>query len=252
MTFVAVAIGGSALIGAGASIIGGNKAANAQVQASNQATALQQQQLAESQREYDQNRADLGPYRDAGYTALGQIGAGTAAGGEFNSPFTMADYQADPGYQFRLDQGNRGVEASAAARGGVLSGGTLKALARYNQGEASQEYGNAFNRYQTDLTGRYNRLAGVAGIGQTATNSTIQASENNTATQQAGTNNIANNITAAGNARASQYVNGANAIGSAANTLGGLAAYGGFAPATKFNGTMSNSDYGIAGSDGIY
>jgi hypothetical protein len=248
VSFVAVAIGGSALIGAGASIIGGNKAANAQNNAAAQSTAIEQAQLDEAKREYEQNRTDLAPYRAAGTVALGQIGAGTAAGGEFNSPFNGQNLTNDPGYQFRLDQGNRGIEASAAARGGVLGGGTLKALSAYNSGEASQEYNNAFNRYQTDTTSRYNRLASIAGIGQTATNSTIAASEANTATQQAGANQIAGNIQAAGNANASSYVNTANAIGGAANTLGSYFALNKLGAI----GGGSSGAYGIAGSNGIY
>jgi hypothetical protein len=220
MSFVAVAIGGSALIGAGASIIGGNKAANAQTNAANQATAIQQAQLAEAQRQYDQGRTDLAPYREAGYTALGQLARGTADGGEFNRDFTMADYEADPGYQFRLDQGNRGIEASAAARGGVLSGGTLKALAKYNSGMASQEYGAAYDRFRTNTTDRYNRIANVAGVGQQAVGTGISAGQANTQTQQAGANAIADNVLSAGNARASSYVNTSNAIGNAAGQVG--------------------------------
>jgi len=72
--------------------------------------------------------------------------------------FAMSDYTADPGYQFRLDQGNRGIEASAAARGGSLSGATMKALSEFNQGQASQEYQNSVNRFNTNR----GNLQGVA------------------------------------------------------------------------------------------
>lgn len=216
----AVAIVGAAALGAGASIISGNKAANAQKDAANQATQVQLAQNAEAKRQYDQNRADLAPYRDAGYTALGQIGAGTKAGGEFNRNFTMADFRADPGYAFRTAEGMRGLEASAAARGGALSGGALKAIARYNQDAASQEYGAAYNRYNNDTTTRYNRLASIAGVGQTATNSGIAAGNDYVSQLQQGANNITSNINAAGNARASQYANTGQAIGGAINSIG--------------------------------
>lgn len=247
MSFVAVAIGGSAVIGAGASLISGSKAAKAQKQAAASANEVTLKQLAQQQTQYEQDRADLSPYRDAGYTALEQLGRGTVDGGEFNRDFTMADYKADPGYQFRLDQGNRGVEASAAARGGVLSGGTLKALARYNQDSASQEYGAAYQRYNNDTTTRFNRLAGIAGVGQTATNTGIAAGQANSAGQAAGSAQISNNLLSAGNARASQYVSAGNAIGSAATQVGNY-----FALRDLYKVPAEGGAYGVTGSNGIY
>lgn len=220
MSFIAVAIGGSAIIGAGASIIGGNKASKTQQQATDASSALQREQNAEAKRQYDQQRTDLEPYRLAGGTALGQIGRGTADGGEFNRKFTLADFVQDPGYEFRKSEGQRGVDASAAARGGVLSGGAIRANQRFGQDLASQEFGNAFSRYQSDLGGRYNRLAGVAGVGQQAVGEGNNASQNFVNNQQGGVNNISNNIQGGANARASQYVNTANAIGGAANSIG--------------------------------
>lgn len=223
---VAAIVGiGASLIGAGASIISGNSAAHAQTHAADQNAALQREQNAEARRQYDQNRADLAPYRTAGYTALGQLGAGTVNGGDFNRSFTLADFVKDPGYDFRQQQGERGVEASAAARGGILSGGALKALARYNQDYASGEYGAAYNRFNNDMTTRYNRLAGLAQTGQTATNTGIAAGNELTNQLQTGVNNISSNNNAAANARASSYVNTGNAIsgfvGNAASYFGG-------------------------------
>lgn len=88
--------------------------------------------------------------------------------------FSMSDFEADPGYQFRLEQGQRAIERSAAARGGLNSGRTMRALAGYGQGLASQEYGNAYNRFmqeqQMDFNRQdayMNRLAALAGVGQT-------------------------------------------------------------------------------------
>lgn len=221
MTFAAVAIGVSSVVGAGASIIAGNKAAKAQREATAASTRLQEAQNAEATRQFDLQRGDLAPYRAAGAVALGQIGKGTADGGEFNRPFAMSDYQADPGVQFRRDEGQRGIEAGASARGGVLSGGAMKALSRFNSDLASQEYGQAFGRYQNDLGSRYNRLAGVAGVGQQAVNSGNEASQVYVNNMQQGANNISNNIQNGANARASQYINTGNAIAGAANTIGG-------------------------------
>lgn len=240
---------GSAVIAAGASAISASSAAGAQKDAANSASQVTLAQLAQQDKQYQQDRADLAPYRETGYKALGQLAAGTVPGGEFNRDFTMADYTADPGYQFRLDQGKRGLEASAAARGGVLSGGTLKALARYNSDQASQEYGAAYDRYRASTTDRFNRLSGIAGTGQQATNAGIAAAGANSAAQAAGTQQVANNILSAGNARASQYVATGNAIGGAVGNVGN---YFALKDLYKFNPNMSAGAYGIAGSDGIY
>lgn len=135
--------------------------------------------------------------------------------GALNRRFTLADMQRDPGYDFRLSEGLKGINSSAAARGGALSGGALKALTEYGQGMASQEYGNAYNRYNADLDRRYNRLASLAGVGQTVTQNTAQMG-------QQVASNIAGNTIGAGNARASGYVGGANAIGGGLSDLASM------------------------------
>ncbi len=75
---------------------------------------------------------------------LGQAGMTEA---DLFRKFTQEDYVEDPGYQFRLEQGLKGLENTAAFKGGLLSGATQKALNEYNSGQASQEYGAAFNRF---------------------------------------------------------------------------------------------------------
>jgi len=228
MSFFAVAGTVATVVGGVTRIVGNNKAANAQKDALKQSTALEEQQIAEAKRQFDLQRGDLAPYREAGGVALGQIGRGTADGADFNRKFTMTDLTMDPGYEFRRSEGQRGVEASASARGGILSGGALRAIVRYGQGFASNEVGNAFNRYQTDLGNRYNRLAGVAGVGQQAVNSGNEASRNYVNERAAGTAAISNNVQNVGNVRASQYGGNAGAIAGAANTIGGLFGGGGF------------------------
>jgi hypothetical protein len=119
----------------------------------------------------------------------------------------MADYQADPGYAFRLGEGQKALERSAAARGGLISGGALKAATRYGQDMGSQEYQNAFNRYQTSRSNQLQPLGNLMSMGQSAASNQGQAAGNY------GTN--------AGNA----YMAAGNAIGAgqlgAANTLAG-------------------------------
>jgi hypothetical protein len=207
---VAAAVGAVAAIGG--AVISSNAAgdaADAQTNAANQANATELAQ-------YNQNREDAAPWREAGVTALGQLASGTANGGEFNRNFTMADFNQDPGYAFRQQQGQRGVENSAAARGGLLNGGTLKALDRYNQDYASGEYSNAYNRFNQDQTARFNRLSSLAGTGQTA-----NAQIANQGAQVA--SNIANNQIGAGNAQASSYIGQGNAYTGAAQSLGNFA-----------------------------
>lgn len=87
--------------------------------------------------------------------------------GSLEKDFTLADFQQDPGYEFRLAEGQKAIERSAAARGGLFSGRQLKDITRYGQDFASDEYGRAFNRFEAERAGRYNRFANLAGLGQT-------------------------------------------------------------------------------------
>lgn len=124
--------------------------------------------------------------------------------GSLMRDFSMADFEQDPGYEFRRTEGLKGVEGGAAARGGLLSGGALKAIQKYGQDLASQEYGNAFNRFTGQQTNKYNRLAGVVNTGQGATNQVANAAGNFGS-------QMGSNIIGAGNAQAAGIVGGANA-----------------------------------------
>lgn len=203
---VAAAVVGSAVVGAGVGLYGANKAADAQQGAADKAAATELQM-------FNKNVELQEPWRKAGMGALSQLSAGTAPGGQFQQDFTLADFQQDPGYQFRMDEGLRGVEASAAARGGALSGGALKDITQYGQNFATNEYGNAYNRWNADRDRRFNRLSGIAGTGQTATNAITQQGA-----QVA--QNMGNYQTQAGNARASGYVGAANAVNQGVGTIG--------------------------------
>lgn len=224
---IGAAIAGSAVIGAGTSIVMGNKAAGAARDAAADAAAVQKYQ-------YDTTRADYGPYRAVGYNALnklaglygvgtenamvggmtGQSGAGgrvvsLPGGGSYTVPGTATgtpakgaangapDYggfYASPSYQFRLDEGMKAIQRSAAARGGLNTGATMKSINNFAQGTASTEFDNYANR-----------IAALAGVGQSATGATAQAGQNYA-------NGAANAYTNAGNARASAYQNTGNAI----------------------------------------
>jgi hypothetical protein len=119
----------------------------------------------------------LEPYKAAGTTALSQIRAGIAEGGEFNREFTAEDMEKyDPGYRFRLQEAQKALERSRST-GTLQSGGALKSLSRYQQGLASEEFNNAFNRFRANRADRYGILSNLTNIGQTATNTGIAAGQ---------------------------------------------------------------------------
>jgi hypothetical protein len=139
--------------------------------------------------------------------------------GRYARDFGMADFQADPGYAFRLAEGQKALERNAAARGGLISGAALKAAGRYGQEMGSQEYTNAYNRYQTNRANQLNPLQSLAGVGQTSANTMGNAGQNfaNQANQLGMTNaaNQGNLALQRGNIAATQYGNYANVLGNA-------------------------------------
>jgi len=171
MTWVAVAVVGGSIIGGLINKSASDRASDAQSEAARRANETQ---LAM----YNQNRADTEPWRKAGGGAVGQMSMLTGPGGEFNRSFSMADYQQDPGYAFRLSEGQKALERSASARGNLLGGAGLRAIDRYGQDYASNEYQNAYNRWQQQRTQQFNQLASLAGLGQTSTGQLGQAGSN--------------------------------------------------------------------------
>ena len=160
-----------------------------------------------NQKAYDAARAGIvAPDREQFRMAGGDAGAadfGKYATAEYTPE--MFAKGMDPGYQFRLKEGMQGLERSAAARGGLLSGATLKGITRYGQDAASQEFTNAFNRYQAERTGTLNPFQSLTGMGQTTSNA-LSALGSNYANQ------AGEAYMGAGNARASGYIGQANAI----------------------------------------
>ena len=197
MTFwVAGAVVTSAVIGSQAA----KSAAGTQAQAARESGQIQ--------RDIFERQVELGrPYREAGELALNKL---IPLATQY-TPFGMQQFQQDPGYGFRMSEGMKALERSAAARGGLLSGGTLKATQRYGQDLASQEYQNAFNRYQAERQAQLNPLQSLAGVGQTTSQQLAG---------QAGQlgQNLGEAAQAAAAARASGYVGGANALTSALGT----------------------------------
>lgn len=204
---------------------GAKKAAKTQADsaqaASDSSLQAQRESLAFQQKQADQARADNEPWRVAGGNALSQLAGRTADGGDFMRNFGMSDFQADPGYQFRLAEGMKGLTNSAAARGGLLSGAALKAASAYNQNMGSQEFGNAYSRFNTNRDAQYNKLADLAGIGQRAStsnaNNSMQLGRDGAMGMMNTAQQVGNNMMGAGNARASGYMAQGNALTGALN-----------------------------------
>lgn len=137
--------------------------------------------------------------------------------GSLLKDFSASDFQTDPGYAFRLSEGQKALDRSAAARGGLFSGETLKANDQYNQNFASNEFSNAYNRFQNNRTTKYNFLSNAAGGGQIAANNLSSVGA------QYGTN-IGNTLQQgygnAANARASGYIGAGNAWNGAISGVG--------------------------------
>jgi hypothetical protein len=211
---VAAAVVGSAVIGAAGSSMAASKGAKAQRDAANQAAQLDREQY------YDQvNRQE--PFRQAGLQSttelqrqFGLAGDPASAGyGNLLRDFSSQDFQADPGYAFRMSEGLKALDRTAAARGGMISGAAQKAAARYGQDMASNEYQNAYNRYNQNRSQRYQMLTGQQTAGANATNAQNQSSQNYA-------NAAGDAYMQAGNARASGYVGSANAWNQAGSTIG--------------------------------
>jgi len=184
------AIVGSAVVGAGASIASGNKAAKAQTRAAQQAADVQE-------RMYQQTRADLAPYRDMGTTAMGRYGDLLGMRGPDSYQAALQGYTQSPFLARMVGDTVGAVDASRAARGGLFSGGTAQEIGD----RAGQLYLGDFNNYLS-------RLGGLADTGQNAAAQTGNFGANAAAGQ-------ANAYQAAGAARAQNAINTGNSINNA-------------------------------------
>jgi hypothetical protein len=175
-------------------------AADTQAAAADRAAQLQNEQ-------YKQTRQDQMPFLQAGVGALNKL----APLASNYKPFDYNTMAQDPGYAFRLSEGQKALDRSAAARGGLISGGALKAATRFGQDMGSQEYTNAFNRYQAERSAQLNPLQSLAGLGQSAATTLGSTGATSAA-------NVGNLITGGAAANAAGQVGQANAISSGLGT----------------------------------
>ena len=215
MSWVVTAVVGTSLITGYMGSKASKDAANTQANAADRATAAQQEAL-------DRQLELQKPFTTAGTTAVNQLSTMTQPGGAATKDFSYGpfDYQADPGYAFRLKEGMNAMNATAAARGGLISGNALKAGQGYGQAMGSQEYQNSFNRYLSNYANAQNTF-------QMNRNNLLDPLKFLTNIGQAGASNQAANvgsfgssqaanITGAGNAQAAGQVGAANAYSNAA------------------------------------
>jgi len=215
MSGVATAIVGSAIVGGVVASKSADKQAKAAGQASDAQVAANRETIEFQKEVFEQQREDNAPWREIGAQSLEELKAGVDSG-EFNTGDFNFKFKADPGYQFRREEGINALDASAAARGRLQSGAQARAVTRYGSELASQEYGNAFNRATTEYqlnqsnkANRFNRLATLANVGQVANQADASAranmASNVTQATQATGNALAQGAINQGNARASAY-----------------------------------------------
>jgi hypothetical protein len=224
---IPAAILGSSLLGANAA----KDAGAAQAEATKQANEL-------AYKMYNEQKALQEPYRAAGVTAqnrlmdvLGLSGNTSAADyGIANKNFTPSDLTTDPSYQFRLGEGLKALDRQAAMRGGLISGGAIKAAQEYGQQSASQEYQNAFNRYNTNRSNLLQPLGNLVTTGQNAAANTGAAAGNYSTT-------AGNNITSGAAANAAGTVGATNAL------TGGLNQYLGYTSSQDLLNSIRQSAY---------
>jgi len=179
-------------IGAGAGALASYSGAQMQADAAKQAAANQLSM-------FNTINKQFAPQRGAGYQSLNQIRSmlpgqsvtynelgqpiGTQEGTDYlTRQFTPQDLQAGlaPNYNFMLQQGQNLNQRQANLSGGAIGGNALRGLQQFTQDYAGNAYQNAFNNFQSQRTGIYNTLAGIAGLGQKAQESTSQAGQNAT------------------------------------------------------------------------
>lgn len=188
------------IIAAGASLLGGAISSRGASKAADAQRAATEAGITEQRRQYDLTREDSAPWRETGLRALGSLEQ------DIGRMPTAEEVMAEPGYQFGLDQGMQALDRRLAAIGGRRSGRALKAGTRYATDYASTQYGAAYQRRQD----RLNRLAALAGVGQTATGNSAMAGQN-------ATNAITGLLGSQGDATAAQRMYQGNLWGNAAN-----------------------------------
>ncbi len=214
--YVAGAVVVSSVMGSMAAGDAADTQAAASRDAASQQAASTAAQLKQQREMYDENVTRLQPYVQAGLPSLQTLQSGLQPGGQFTKTFTPSDLTTDPSYQWRLQQGQKQLQASAAAKGLLMTGQGLADINNYAQGAASQEYQSAYDRFMRNQETLFGRLQTLAGSSQNAASGLgamgSQTASNLAATQQSGTSAVNDLLTSGAAAQAAGYVGSANAI----------------------------------------
>jgi hypothetical protein len=265
---IPAAVIGAAAIGTAGSVAGGAisaAGAGQQATASENAAQLQyqeqQQALAQENQQFQQEQTNEQPFLNAGQGAVTSLSGLLSTPGQgllqpwtqqFTAP-SAAEAAAQPGYQFSLQQGLNALQNSAAAQGSLLSSGTQKALNNYAQQAGQTDYQNAYNNaltgynsayntFQNNQSNTFNRLASVAGLGQTTAAQLGQAGA-----QNAGT--VANTLLTGGAQQGQDLQNAAAATASGYTALGNsVGSAAGGVGQTALLASLLNGSFGSSGT----
>jgi hypothetical protein len=223
---------GAAVIGAGASLIGGSQQAKATKDAAKAQAKATKATIKQQERALERQIGLQEPFRQTGVSALPEYETASAY-----TPFSMNAFNADPGYQFRMSESMKALERSAAARGILQSGGTLKDITRFGQDAASQEYENAFRRYLAERQQKLQPLEYRIGLGQ-------NAASNQGANIGSTAENVGGLTTSLGDIRSAGIMGQSNAYNNMLSGISGLAtqgatAYGQYKAAQPYQNYLS-------------
>ena len=124
--------------------------------------------IAMRERMYQEDIARQEPFRQAGLTSVNRLMELYGPGGAYTKTPTMQDLLQDPGYAFRLSEGEKALARMQAARGQYLGGGAIRAGTRYSQEMASQEFGNMYERFMNPRLTETNVLLNLSRLGPEA------------------------------------------------------------------------------------
>lgn len=205
---------GTAVLGAGASLLGGKSQSDAAKSAAKAQLKATKATIKAQERALERQIGLQEPFRQTGVNAL----ADYATASQY-TPFGMEQFEADPGYSFRMSEGMKALERSAASRGILQSGGTLKDITRFGQDAASQEYQNAFQRYLAERQQRLQPLEYRIGLGQNAaSNQGVNIGQS--------AQNVGQLTTSLGDIRSAGIMGQSNAFTNTLSNIAGLATQG--------------------------
>jgi hypothetical protein len=225
MIGTALATLGVGILGAGASMYGANKAADAQKDAANKAAAVQQQAMEYQKANYEKASGNLSPFIQSGQGANSLLAEAYGLSGKTAlGQSSLEAFRNSPDYQFALKGGSEALDNSAAAKGGALGGNQIRAQTEYGQGLATQNLQNYFQRL-SGMSGQGIQAGGILGQIGTGAGNSVGASANN----------MGNSLMAAGTADASGILGMTKGFQSGLGSL------------SLFN-QMSKSSYGGGGT----